>query len=68
MKTFTVLSIIIFSLIAILQLIRFVLGWEVSVNGVSIPVWVSGMAFIVSGGLAIMLWRENRTTSTELAQ
>ena len=68
MKTFTVISTIIFSLIAILQLIRFVLGWEVSVNGVSIPVWVSGMAFIVSGGLAIMLWRENLTKSTERAE
>ncbi len=63
MKTFTVVSIIVFSLIAILQLIRFVLGWEVSVNGVTIPVWVSGIAFIVSGGLAVMLWRENRTST-----
>ena len=64
MKTFTVTSIIIFSLIAILQLIRFVLGWEVSVNGVTIPVWVSGMAFIVLAGLAVMLWRENRASTT----
>ena len=62
MKPFTVISIIVFSLVAILQLTRLVLGWEVSVNGVAIPVWVSGVAFIVSGGLGVMLWRESRTS------
>jgi hypothetical protein len=61
MKPFTVITIVLLSLIAILQLTRFILGWEVSVNGVGIPVWVSGMAFVISGGLAVMLWRESRT-------
>ena len=58
MKTFTLLSIIVFSLMAIVQLTRLILGWEVTVNGVSIPVWVSAIAFVVTGGLAVMLWRE----------
>jgi hypothetical protein len=62
MKPFTVISIIVFSLVAVLQLTRFVLGWEVSVNGVALPVWGSGIAFVVSGGLAVMLWRENRSS------
>ena len=39
MKPFTVIAIVLFSLIAILQLARFILGWEVSVNGVAIPTW-----------------------------
>ena len=60
MKPFTVISIVVLSLIAILQLVRFILGWEVSVNGVAIPVWVSAIAFVVAGGLAAMLWRESR--------
>ncbi len=62
MKPFTAISIVVFSLIAILQLLRFVLGWEVSVNGFAVPVWVSGMAFVVLGGLAVMLWRETRAS------
>ena len=62
MKPFTVISIVVFSLISVLQLVRLILGWDVSVNGVSIPVWVSGIAFIVTGGLAVMLGRENRTS------
>jgi len=60
MKPFTVIAIVVFSLIAILQLTRFILGWEVSVNGVIIPVWVSGIVFVIAGGLAAMLWRETR--------
>ena len=53
-----------FALIAILQLARFILGWEVSVNGVAIPTWVSGVAFVVAGGVAMMLWRESQTRVT----
>ena len=62
MKPFTVISIVVFSLVAILQLTRLVLGWEALVNGVDIPVWASGIAFIVAGGLAVMLWREGRAS------
>jgi hypothetical protein len=60
MKPFTLMTVVVLSLVAILQLIRLALGWEVSVNGVSIPVWASGIAVIVAGGLAVMLWRESR--------
>ena len=61
MKPFTLLAIVLLSLIAILQLVRFFLGWEVTVNGVIMPTWVSAIAFVVLGGLAAMLWRESRT-------
>jgi len=60
MKPFTLIAVIVFSLIAILQLTRFILGWEVSVNGVNIPVWLSGIVFVIAGGLAVMLWVETR--------
>ena len=60
-KPFTITSVALFSLIALLQLLRFTLGWEVTVNGVTIPVWVSGIAFVIAAGLAVMIWREART-------
>ena len=60
MKPFTLMTVVVLSLIAIVQLIRLALAWEVSVNGVSIPVWASGIAVVVAGGLAFMLWRESR--------
>ena len=59
-KPFTVIAIVLFSLIAILQLLRFILGWEVTVHGVSVPVWASGIAFVVAAGLAVMVWLEMR--------
>lgn len=60
MKPFTGITIVFLGLVASLQLVRSVMGWEVSVNGVSVPVWVSALAFIVAGALALMLWKENR--------
>jgi hypothetical protein len=59
-KPFTLIAIGLFSLIAVLQLLRFILGWEVTVNGLSVPVWVSGIAFVVAAGLAVMVWLEAR--------
>jgi hypothetical protein len=59
-KPFTMIAIVLLSLIAILQLARFILGWEVTLQGVGIPVWASGIAFVVAGGLAVMVWLEMR--------
>jgi len=59
-KPFTLIAVVLLSLIALLQLLRFVLGWEVTVDGVTVPVWVSGIAFVIAAGLAVMVWRETR--------
>lgn len=60
MKPFTHVAVALLALIAILQLIRFILGWEITVNGLVIPVWLSAIAFVITGGLAAMIWREAR--------
>ena len=59
-KPFTITAVVVLSLIALLQLLRFILKWEVTLNGAIVPVWLSGIAFVVAGGLAVMVWRENR--------
>jgi len=66
MKPFTTIAVLLFSLVATLQLIRFLLNWEVTVNGVAIPGWASGIACLIAAGLALMLWRENRPTGAQL--
>jgi len=38
-----------------------IFGWEVVINGLVMPMWVSVVGFIVAGGLAVMVWREART-------
>jgi hypothetical protein len=60
MKPFTSLAIVVFALICIMHVLRVVLGWNAIVNGTSIPTWASIVAAIVSGLLAIMVWRENK--------
>jgi hypothetical protein len=59
-KPFTIMAVVLLSLIAILQLSRFIFGWEVTVDAMSVPVWVSGIAFVVAAGLAVMVWLETR--------
>jgi hypothetical protein len=61
MKPFTTIAVAVFSLVAVLQLLRVLLGWEVVVGGVHIPLWASLVAFVVAGGLAVLVWRENRS-------
>jgi hypothetical protein len=61
MKPFTTVAVVVFSLVALLQLLRVALGWEVSVNGIIIPFWASLIACVVAATLALMLWRETRT-------
>jgi hypothetical protein len=58
MKPFTIIAVAVFIIVSFLHLLRYFLGWEVMVNTVVIPMWVSLLGFVVAGGLAIMLWRE----------
>ena len=38
-RTFCTLAAAIFALIALLQLIRIVMGWSVTFNGIDVPFW-----------------------------
>ena len=59
MTPFTTLAILFLALVSALQLGRVLLGWEVIVNGVEIPIWASAIACVVTGVLAVMAWRES---------
>jgi hypothetical protein len=60
MKPFTAIAVAIFTLMAIVHLLRLAFGWEVVVTGFVIPVWWSAIGIVVTGGLALMVWREAR--------
>ncbi len=47
-------------LVALAQFLRLVFQVEVVAGGVRIPLWASAIACVVTGGLAILLWRESR--------
>jgi len=58
MKPFTNIAAIVFSLIAFMHLLRLFFSWEVTVNGMIVPLWVSIPGFVIAAGLAFMLRRE----------
>jgi hypothetical protein len=60
LKPFTAVAIVVFSLVAVLHVLRLVFGWEAVINGMAVPMWASVLAIIIAGGLAVMLWRESR--------
>ena len=62
MKPFTTIAVGIFSVIAVVHLLRLFTGWQVTVNGFDIPKWWSGPGVFIAGGLAVMVWREARGT------
>jgi hypothetical protein len=61
MKPFTTAAVVVFTLVVLAQLLRIVLGWLVTVNGIVVPIWLSILVCAIAGTLAIMLWREHRT-------
>jgi len=58
MKPLSTITIAVFALGAPLHLVRIIQGWEVIANGITIPLWVSVVGAIITGGLAILIWRE----------
>jgi hypothetical protein len=48
------------ALVALAQFLRLVLQVEVVAGGVRIPLWLSALACVFTGGLAILLWRESK--------
>ena len=60
-KPFTLVAVIVFSVVSLLQLIRLLMGWDITIAGFAIPLWASGVAFLVAAGLAVQVWRERRS-------
>ena len=60
MKPIARLATLFLTLVALAQFIRLVLRIEVVAGGVHIPLWASAVACVVTGGLAILLWRESK--------
>ena len=65
MKRYEMVSGIFFTILSLVQLTRTVLGWPAQINGIDIPVWWSGLAFLVAGAFAMWAFRSaSRTTPT----
>ena len=60
MKPFSLIAALVFGLVAVVQLLRVILGWSVVINGFAIPLWASAVACLFAAVLAAMVWRESR--------
>ena len=57
-KPFTLAAVTVFSTVALVQLLRLLMGWEVTIEGFAVPLWASGVAVVVAAGLSVTVWRE----------
>jgi uncharacterized membrane protein len=60
MKPFTTLAVVVFAVVAVLQLVRVVAGWPVLIDGFAVPISASVVACAAATLLSVMLWREHR--------
>jgi hypothetical protein len=58
MKPFTRIAVVVLWLMALRQLFRFIAGWQTTVNGAPVPLWLRGLVAVLAAGLAVMVWRE----------
>jgi hypothetical protein len=57
-KPFTLAAVAVFSIVALAQLLRLLVGWEITIQDFAVPLWASGFAVVVATGLAVTVWRE----------
>jgi hypothetical protein len=64
MRRYEMVSGFIFAIVALVQLIRTVLGWPVQVDLFTVPVWFSAIAFLITAGMAIWAFRSGGKPGT----
>jgi membrane protein implicated in regulation of membrane protease activity len=62
MKTSVTVTLIFLTLVSIIHLVRFALQVNVTVDEFVVPMWLSLVAFLALGGLAVWLWKDERTS------
>ena len=60
MKPATTITAILLLIVSIMHLLRLILQVKVTTNLFEVPMWMSIPACIVTAGLAIWLWMENK--------
>ena len=58
-KPFTFIAIIFLSFVALMHIVRIATGTEILINHWSVPMWLNGLGALITGCLAVMLWKEN---------
>jgi hypothetical protein len=59
-KTFDTIAAAIFGIVALLHLLRIVMGWSITIEAWTVPMWVSWIGFVVAGVLSYYGMRLSR--------
>jgi uncharacterized membrane protein YhaH (DUF805 family) len=59
-NTYLTITATLFLVVAIVHLLRIILGWQVEIGGLSIPFWVSWLGVLVAGALGYLGFRQKR--------
>ena len=51
-KTFSTIAAAIFGVVAVLHLVRILMGWSIVIDGWTVPMWVSWVGLVIAGGLS----------------
>ena len=51
-KTFTIVAGAIFALVALVHVLRILMGWPAVIGDWTVPMWVSWIGLVVTGGLS----------------
>ena len=60
MKPATTITAILLLIVSIMHLLRLILQVKVTTNLFEVPMWISVPGCLVTAGLAIWLWKENK--------
>jgi len=59
-NTYMVVTATLFLIVAVVHLLRIILGWHVEIGGLSIPFWLSWLAVLAAGALAYFGFAQKR--------
>jgi hypothetical protein len=51
-KTFVLIAGVIFAIVALVHLLRILLGWPIVIDNWTVPMWLSWIALVIAGGLS----------------
>ena len=60
-RTFSLITATLFSVIALLHAVRILRGWQVTIGGGVVPIWVSWIGLVIAAYLAYQGFRLART-------
>lgn len=64
MKPIATITMILLATVAVAHALRLMLAVEMTVGSTVIPMWPSVVGALVPGALAVLLWRESRTSAS----